>query len=143
MPSYNQNELRDPNGNNTRTTNKRYYYMDFLRFVNVIKWRMAEMRRKLEAEMRIVTIFLLSSHPSPLILIHCDRNSLQKDIHAHNAKKYSACSTCIIFSILCGAFSPVMRAMESLQIGLDLETRMGIMIACRGLTRRRSGFGRV
>ena len=44
VPSHLQNELKE---GSLRSVSRQYYYIDYLHFCNVVKWRMAEMRQRI------------------------------------------------------------------------------------------------
>ena len=44
VPSHLQNELKE---GSLRSVSCQYYYIDYLHFCNVVKWRMAEMRQRI------------------------------------------------------------------------------------------------
>ncbi|KLO09836.1 hypothetical protein SCHPADRAFT_857378 [Schizopora paradoxa] len=46
---YRQNELKD---GAQRSIGKQYYYIDYQHFCNVVKWRVAEMRRRIDSTLR-------------------------------------------------------------------------------------------
>ncbi|KDQ06888.1 hypothetical protein BOTBODRAFT_167611 [Botryobasidium botryosum FD-172 SS1] len=50
VSSYHQNEQKDANVN--RSYIKKYFYIDYRNFCNVVKWRMAEMRRLIDDKLR-------------------------------------------------------------------------------------------
>jgi transcription initiation factor TFIIE subunit alpha len=52
MPlSHRQNELKE---GAQRSVLKQYYYIDYQHFCNVVKWRVAEMRRRIDTNLRNV-----------------------------------------------------------------------------------------
>lgn len=50
--SHSQNEQRDVNTN--RSSVRKYYYIDYPIFVNLVKWGIAEMRRNIDDKVRNV-----------------------------------------------------------------------------------------
>jgi len=50
VSSYHQNEQKDANVN--RSYIKKYFFIDYKNFCNVVKWRMAEMRRLIDDKLR-------------------------------------------------------------------------------------------
>jgi len=49
--SHRQNELKE---GAQRSVLKQYYYIDYQHFCNVVKWRVAEMRRRIDTNLRNV-----------------------------------------------------------------------------------------
>ena len=49
--SHRQNELKE---GAQRSVGRQYYYIDYQNFCNVVKWRVAEMRRVIESTLRQV-----------------------------------------------------------------------------------------
>ena len=54
-----QNELKE---GAQRSVGRQYYYIDFQSFCNVVKWRVAEMRRRIDTNLRNVRA--VKSHAS-------------------------------------------------------------------------------
>jgi transcription initiation factor TFIIE subunit alpha len=54
--SHRQNELKE---GAQRSVGKQYYYIDYTHFCNVVKWRVAEMRRVIDKTLRNVRDILL------------------------------------------------------------------------------------
>lgn len=57
--SYRQNELKE---GAQRSVGRQYYYIDYQHFCNVVKWRMAEMRRIIDSSLRNVRLCLVDPH---------------------------------------------------------------------------------
>ena len=51
--SHRQNELKE---GAQRSVGRQYYYIDYQQFCNVVKWRVAEMRRRIDSTLRNVCI---------------------------------------------------------------------------------------
>lgn len=49
--SHRQNELKE---GAQRSVGRQYYYIDYQQFCNVVKWRVAEMRRRIDSTLRNV-----------------------------------------------------------------------------------------
>lgn len=60
--SYRQNELKE---GAQRAVGKQYYYIDYAHFCNVVKWRIAKMRHKIDSTLRNVPKIPLPYHPGP------------------------------------------------------------------------------
>ena len=53
--SHRQNELKE---GAQRSVGRQYYYIDYQHFCNVVKWRVAEMRRRIDTTLRNVNWFV-------------------------------------------------------------------------------------
>ena len=58
ISEYTRQEIRD---GAMKAVNREYYYIDYQQFCNVVKWRVAEMRRRIDSTLRNVCI----SSPDP------------------------------------------------------------------------------
>ena len=54
LSSHRQNELKE---GAQRSVGRQYFYVDFQRFCNVVKWRVSEMRRRIDTGLRNVELF--------------------------------------------------------------------------------------
>jgi hypothetical protein len=65
--SYRQNELKE---GAMRAVGRQYYYLDYRRFCDVVKWRVAEMRRKIISTTRNVSLISFSFALTKLFWSH-------------------------------------------------------------------------
>jgi hypothetical protein len=124
---YRRNELKE---GNTRAVGRQYYYIDYKHFCDVVKWRIAEMRRMIDKDLR--TVSPASSQALAVSILISNRTWTQKATFARNALPATPLSTWTDSSISPLANFIARFVTQNSRITRILIMSRGATIVCRG-----------